>query len=88
LRALRGCTQAAGAFPGQVSVTIDAYPPDRRRRDLDNVLKAALDALTHCGIWADDSQVAELRIRRMPVSDNPRAEIIVEPLQAQQGALL
>ena len=36
------------------------------RRDLDNLLKGLLDALTHAGLWLDDSQVADLRIRRAP----------------------
>ena len=30
-------------------VYVDAYPPDKRRRDLDNVLKCVFDALTHSG---------------------------------------
>ena len=52
-----------------LAVTIHAYPPDNRRRDLDNVLKAALDALTGAGVWDDDSQIADLRIVRMPVGE-------------------
>lgn len=50
-----------------VAVHVDAYPPDRRRRDLDNLLKGLLDSLCYAGCFADDSQVADLRIRRMPV---------------------
>lgn len=37
--------------------------PDRRRRDLDNLLKPALDALTHAGVWQDDSQVVRIDAR-------------------------
>lgn len=51
---------------GTVAVDIEAFMPDRRRRDLDNLLKGLLDALTHAGLWLDDSQVADLRIRRAP----------------------
>jgi len=51
----------------RLAVRILAYMPDKRRRDLDNVLKAALDALTHAGVWADDSQVDSLLIERAPV---------------------
>lgn len=51
----------------RLAVDIEAFMPDRRRRDLDNVLKAALDSLTHAGIWADDSQIDSLTIRRSPV---------------------
>lgn len=50
----------------RLKVTIEAFMPDRRRRDLDNVLKAALDALTAAGVWVDDSQIDALSIRRAP----------------------
>jgi crossover junction endodeoxyribonuclease RusA len=40
--------------------------PDKRRRDLDNILKALLDGLTHSGVWGDDSQVVDLRIVKAP----------------------
>lgn len=48
-------------------VSIAAFPPDRRRRDLDNFHKAPLDALTHAGIYKDDSQIGALASARMPV---------------------
>jgi crossover junction endodeoxyribonuclease RusA len=48
----------------RLSVRILAYMPDKRRRDLDNLLKSALDALTHAGVWADDSQIDSLLIER------------------------
>jgi crossover junction endodeoxyribonuclease RusA len=47
-------------------VDIEAWMPDRRKRDLDNVLKATLDALTHAQLWLDDSQVVDLRIHKAP----------------------
>ena len=77
IAALRGCTQAAAAFSRPVEVEIRAYQPDHRRRDLDNVLKAALDALTHAGVWDDDNRVADLRIVRMMPSDRPRLEVTI-----------
>ena len=49
---------------GRLAVEIQAYPPDRRSRDLDNALKALLDALTHAGLWLDDEQIDDLRIVR------------------------
>jgi crossover junction endodeoxyribonuclease RusA len=51
-----------GAITGPVRVEIEAYRPDKRRRDLDNILKSLLDSLTYAGVWADDSQVVDLRI--------------------------
>lgn len=46
-----------------IKVEIVAYRPDNRRRDLDNLLKAPLDALTNAQMWKDDSQIKDLRIR-------------------------
>ena len=51
---------------GPVAVEIEAHMPDKRRRDLDNLLKGLLDSLTHAGVWLDDSQVVDLRIRKAP----------------------
>jgi len=61
---------------GLVSISIDIYPPDKRRRDVDNVLKVLLDSLTGAQVWRDDSQVVELTIRRQPPDkSNPRCEV-------------
>ncbi|MCB5319109.1 RusA family crossover junction endodeoxyribonuclease [Yersinia massiliensis] len=58
-----------------VAVTIVLYPPNRACRDLDNFLKAPLDALTHAGVWADDSQVKKLLIEWGPVIKEGKIEI-------------
>jgi Holliday junction resolvase RusA-like endonuclease len=49
---------------GRLAVAIDLHPPDRRRRDLDNALKALLDALQNGGAYHDDAQIDDLHIRR------------------------
>lgn len=45
---------------GGVALRLTVHPPDRRRRDLDNLLKALLDAIVKAGVIADDSQVQRL----------------------------
>jgi crossover junction endodeoxyribonuclease RusA len=57
---------AAAGLVGPLAVEIAAYMPDKRRRDLDNILKALLDGLTHSGVWGDDSQVVDLHIVKAP----------------------
>lgn len=54
-----------------VEPTSDGYyvellvaPPDRRKRDLDNVVKPILDAMTRCCVWQDDCAVARLVVER------------------------
>lgn len=49
---------------GKLAVRLDCYPPDRRRRDLDNLPKSILDALQHAGLIVDDSDIDELHIVR------------------------
>ena len=49
---------------GRLRVEIIAHPPDRRKRDLDNVLKSLLDSLQHAGVYEDDTQIDDLRIVR------------------------
>lgn len=44
----------------RVAVAVVAYPPDNRRRDLDNIGKVLWDALQHAGVYADDSQIREI----------------------------
>jgi crossover junction endodeoxyribonuclease RusA len=52
---------------GPLVVKVAVYPPDRRRRDIDNLQKALLDALGHGGAYHDDSQIARLTIERRHV---------------------
>ena len=49
-------------YAGALRVEIEAFRPDKRRRDLDNLLKATLDGLAHAGVYEDDSQIVDLRI--------------------------
>mgnify|MGYP003327377193 FL=1 len=54
--------RGAKHYEGKIRVVIEAFRPDNRRRDLDNLFKAVLDACTHAGVWADDSNIVDLRI--------------------------
>ena len=60
---------------GRLMVKISAYPPDRRRRDLDNILKATLDSLTHAAVIEDDSLIDDLRIVRKSLVQGGKIEI-------------
>ena len=50
---------------GDLAIIIDAHPPDRRRRDADNVLKSLLDSMQHGKAYRDDSQIKKLTIEML-----------------------
>lgn len=47
---------------GELGCLLHFAPPDRRKRDLDNYIKALFDAMTKAGLWGDDVQVRKLSI--------------------------
>jgi crossover junction endodeoxyribonuclease RusA len=48
----------------RLNVKIELYPATLRKFDIDNRVKATLDALTHAGVWLDDEQIDELTVIR------------------------
>lgn len=44
---------------GDLMVEIIIYPPDKRKRDIDNIKKALFDALQHAGLYLDDNQICD-----------------------------
>lgn len=63
---------------GRLAVTIDAYPPDRRRRDISNLEKAIGDSLEAVGVFADDEQIDDLRITRRDVEPPGRVVVTIK----------
>lgn len=49
-------TQKRKHYAGDCELRLVAKKPDKRRRDLDNLLKCTQDLLTTCGIVDDDQQ--------------------------------
>lgn len=81
---VKACAEARLARKdGRLAVVIEACPPDRRRRDLDNLLKGLLDALTHGGAWEDDSQIDRLTIIRGPIKALGCVEVTISEIDGE-----
>lgn len=63
---INACNETGLKFSptSRLCVDIQAFPPDKRRRDLDNLLKATLDSLQHAGVYKDDNQIDRIIINR------------------------
>lgn len=72
---------------GRIALAMDAFPPDRRRRDLDNTLKAVCDSLAHAGAYEDDSQIDLLTVRRCQVVPGGRLAVRLAELPLRRCPL-
>lgn len=70
--------QAVKPVAGRLAVHIEAFPPDRRVRDLDNLLKATLDALAKAGVYGDDGMIDRLLIERLGTEPGGLLRVTIE----------
>ena len=70
---------------GPVYVRITVNPPDRRKRDIQNVLKCLLDVLEHIGVYKDDSQINKLAVERGTVIKGGNVAVTVSEIETCAG---
>lgn len=58
-----------------LQLEVDSYPPDKKKRDLDGILKVLLDSLQRAQIYEDDVQIARLIVQRMDII--PYGQVVV-----------
>lgn len=68
----------------RLAVLLQAYPPDRRRRDLDNIGKALLDALAAAGVYEDDSQIDDFHVIRRRVIPGGKVLVAINVMEVTQ----
>ena len=59
----------------QVAISVMIHPRSKRKFDLDNTLKAILDALMKAGMYDDDSQIEYIEIAREEKIDGGKAVV-------------
>lgn len=64
----------------KLQIELLIYPPDNKKRDIDNVCKALLDALQHAGIYDDDFKIWVLHVERREVRKHGEVEFILKAL--------
>lgn len=68
--------QQPDVIEGDVALNVLFYFPDRKKRDIDNCLKALLDCCTGV-LYRDDSQIIELHVYKHIDARNPRTVVQV-----------
>jgi crossover junction endodeoxyribonuclease RusA len=68
----------------KVFLHIEAYPPDKRCRDIDNLLKITLDALQEARVYENDNQVCRILLERKPVEKPGRILISFSEIKDDQ----
>lgn len=65
----------------RLHVTVELYMPDRRRRDIDNYLKALLDSLMYAKLIEDDSQIDKLTVTRNEIIKNGYVVVTIQTIK-------
>ncbi len=78
-------SEVKNPMTGSLRVQIALYPPDRRKRDIDNTMKAMLDAMQHGGAYADDSQISMLEVERREVVPDGTVVVRISQIVAANG---
>jgi crossover junction endodeoxyribonuclease RusA len=68
-----------------ISVEVYIYPPDKRKRDIDNPIKPLLDSLQKAGMYNDDNQIARLLITRCNTIDQGQIIVRIATYEPQSG---
>jgi crossover junction endodeoxyribonuclease RusA len=73
--------QGCEPMTGRLAVVVELFPDSRRRMDVMNREKALSDALTHAGLWTDDSQIDDFRIVRREIVKGGAVRVLVEEME-------
>ena len=70
LATLKGLSLDGEALTGRLKVRLELSAPTKRKYDIDNRIKATLDALQSAGFIVDDEQIDVISVKRLPPGDD------------------
>ena len=71
--------QGIKPMTSRLCVEVDLYPPDRRRRDIDNFGgKSLMDALMYAGVFVDDEQIDRLVVQRKEIVKHGQCTVTIK----------
>ena len=71
----------------KLKVTMVLFPRDKRKIDIDNRIKAVLDALEDAGVFNNDFQVDHLEIIRGEPVKNGGIRVLIETIDKTSSSL-
>jgi len=87
---IAGAVRGLPRLNGRLTLIMDVYPPDRRRRDLDNLFKSLLDSLQKANVYQDDNQIKHIEAdMREPMEPDGMVYVrLIEQDSQTQGKLI
>lgn len=69
--------EAQAKISGRIAIFVALYAPTKRKYDLDNRIKALLDALEHAGVFLNDEQIDFIWVVRRPVVKGGMCKVVL-----------
>jgi crossover junction endodeoxyribonuclease RusA len=77
--------QGSPSIEGRLWIHIKLHPPDRRARDIDNFVKATIDAIKKAEAYEDDEQVDLLTVERCEIVAGGRADVMIDEISTYRS---
>jgi len=68
----------------RLSINIKLYAPNKRKYDIDNRIKALLDALAFAGVFPDDEAVDEITVTRQEIIKGGKVIVEIEVIKDEK----
>lgn len=69
----------------KISMTIWVYPPDKRKRDISNIIKIVEDSLQDAGVYDNDFNIDTLLIQRGEITKGGKLLVMLDIIEEKQS---